>query len=121
VIRQEYSAVAGHLLYDVFSMRFGYLIAVGKTDRAFKSFDEAKAFAKRHPLTTSHLASEYQSFNLAHDLKLGSADEHLFDENLTDEQRLWLVDFCRRWDSAVAFEDDTYGRDNPLAPATSSA
>jgi hypothetical protein len=51
------------------------------------------------------LCEEYATWNAANGLKLGSADEHLFDENLTDEQRAWLRAFCKRWD-AVNHADD---------------
>jgi len=46
------------------------------------------------------LAREYAVWNKAQGLNLGSADEHLFDETLTEKQREWLQDFCRRWESA---------------------
>ena len=36
------------------------------------------------------------SFQFA--LDLGSADEHLFDETLTQSQRDWLRDFSRCWE-----------------------
>lgn len=44
------------------------------------------------------LIDEYMAWNKAQGLCLGSADEHLFDEDLTEQQRAWLADFCRRWD-----------------------
>ena len=43
------------------------------------------------------LIREYNEWNRAQGLSLGSADEHLFDENLTDAQRAWLNNFCDRW------------------------
>jgi hypothetical protein len=46
------------------------------------------------------LAKEYSDWNEAQGLSLGSADEHLFDEKLTAEQRAWLRDFSERWDGA---------------------
>jgi hypothetical protein len=46
------------------------------------------------------LTSEYKAWNKAQGLNLGSADEHLFDENLTAEQRKWLRDFSQRWEGA---------------------
>ena len=46
------------------------------------------------------LIHEYRAWNATNGLSLGSADEHLFDENLTDEQRAWLKDFSRRWEEA---------------------
>lgn len=46
------------------------------------------------------LIDEYNAWNRAQGLALGSADEHLFDEDLTDDQRRWLADFCKRWEAA---------------------
>lgn len=46
------------------------------------------------------LIAEYEAWNKAQGLNLGSADEHLFDEALTDGQRRWLADFCERWEEA---------------------
>ncbi|MCH2220203.1 MAG: hypothetical protein MK097_07760 [Dechloromonas sp.] len=46
------------------------------------------------------LIREYAEWNEAQGISLGSADEHLFDERLTDEQRAWLHRFCERWDAA---------------------
>lgn len=48
------------------------------------------------------LIAEYIAWNKANGLHLGSADEHWYDERLTDEQRAWVRDFSRRWDDAVA-------------------
>ncbi|MGD0192889.1 MAG: hypothetical protein ABSD74_19300 [Rhizomicrobium sp.] len=47
------------------------------------------------------LCQEYEAWNKAQGLKLGSADEHLFDESLTEEQRAWVRDFSRRWDETA--------------------
>ena len=46
------------------------------------------------------LTDEYEAWQEQQGLSLGSADEHLFDENLTAAQRQWLSDFCRRWEGA---------------------
>ena len=46
------------------------------------------------------LTAEYQAWQRQQGLKLGSADEHLFDENLTEAQRVWLQAFSRRWEGA---------------------
>jgi hypothetical protein len=46
------------------------------------------------------LSEEYDAWNKAQGLSLGSADEHLFDENLTSEQRTWLRNFSQRWEGA---------------------
>jgi hypothetical protein len=35
-----------------------------------------------------------------------SADEHLWDESLTPEQRRWLADFCDRWEASEQQERD---------------
>lgn len=48
------------------------------------------------------LTDEYAAWNKAEGLALGSADEHLFDEDLTEAQRAWLRDFSRRWEEATA-------------------
>jgi hypothetical protein len=52
------------------------------------------------------LTREYAEWNNAQGLKLGSADEHLFDETLTEEQRAWLRDFSRRWEDASPVRTD---------------
>lgn len=46
------------------------------------------------------ISKEYDAWNKAQCLSLGSADEHLFDENLTSEQRTWLRNFSQRWENA---------------------
>jgi len=50
--------------------------------------------------TLKNLIDEYANWNRANGLTLGSADEHLWDDNLTNEQRAWLRDFVRRWEEA---------------------
>jgi hypothetical protein len=45
------------------------------------------------------MIAEYEAFNKAQGLDLGSADEHLFDESLTDAQRKWVRDFSERWEA----------------------
>lgn len=52
----------------------------------------------------NRLIDEYVRWNAAQGLNLGSADEHIFDENLTAEQRAWLADFGQRWDNATDTE-----------------
>lgn len=49
------------------------------------------------------LTAEYTAWNKANGLDLGSADEHLFDDDLTEEQRAWLVDFSERWQQASPY------------------
>lgn len=46
------------------------------------------------------LSIEYGEWMDAQGVKLGSADEHLSDESLTQQQRDWIADFCRRWEEA---------------------
>lgn len=45
------------------------------------------------------LCNEYQAWNKAQGLSLGSADEHVDDESLTEAQRTWVRDFSTRWDA----------------------
>lgn len=48
------------------------------------------------------LTGEYHEWLATNNLTdLGSADEHLFDERLTDAQRAWIRDFSRRWEDAA--------------------
>jgi hypothetical protein len=47
------------------------------------------------------LIDEYRAWNKAEGLNLGSADEHLCDDCLTVQQRGWVRDFSRRWESLV--------------------
>ena len=47
------------------------------------------------------LIGEYGNWLRSQGLELGSADEHLFDTALTSAQRLWLHDFCARWDAEL--------------------
>ncbi len=42
----------------------------------------------------------YEKFNSYHGLDLGSADEHLYDDDLTGQQKAWLQRFCTTWDRA---------------------
>ena len=46
------------------------------------------------------LTREYEAWQKEQGLKLGSADEHIFDENLTEAQRKWLRKFSARWEGA---------------------
>jgi hypothetical protein len=47
------------------------------------------------------LIGEYETWNKINGLDLGSADEHLFDEDLTDAQRAWLRNFSARWEQVA--------------------
>lgn len=49
----------------------------------------------------SALVEEYTAWNKAQGLDLGSADEHCYDEDLTEEQRVWVRDFCERWNAMM--------------------
>lgn len=49
------------------------------------------------------LIAEYEAWNKAQGLDLGSADEHLYDETLTQSQRDWLADFVKRWTEIIEF------------------
>lgn len=103
--RNEYPAVAGHQLRHVISDRWGSLVHIGNTDRAYTKLEDAERYARDNPLTYEILISEYRTFGIDNGITwLGSADEHLFDERLTDRQRLWLIEFCRRWESIAQFE-----------------
>jgi hypothetical protein len=50
------------------------------------------------------LIVEYATWNKAQGLNLGSADEHVWDEDLTDAQRAWLRNFVKLWDAAAELE-----------------
>lgn len=52
------------------------------------------------------LVAEYTAWNKAQGLDLGSADEHLFDESLTDAQRAWVQDFSERWEAMERMNDN---------------
>ncbi|MGX9960582.1 hypothetical protein ACW0US_17690 [Xanthomonas euvesicatoria] len=53
-----------------------------------------------------HLIAEYEQFNAENKLKLGSADEHLFDSSLTLEQLVYVRDFVERWE-----QNEHFGRE----------
>jgi hypothetical protein len=64
-------------------------------------------FAKSEEYLTEELdalIAEYQAWEARNGLKLGSADEHRFDEDLTEEQRAYIWSFCDRWDAAAERE-----------------
>ena len=48
---------------------------------------------------TNLLCDIYQAWMKENNLSLGSADEHTDDENLTQEQRDWLVAFVVLWEA----------------------
>lgn len=49
----------------------------------------------------NRLCDVYTKFNKVNGLNLGSADEHLFDEDLTKEQRNWLQRFINTWEQVI--------------------
>lgn len=57
------------------------------------------------PKALAALCDEYADWNRRNGLNLSSADEHLFDEDLTQPQRDYLRDFCKRWDEATKLFD----------------
>ncbi len=46
------------------------------------------------------LIGVYENWNTSQNLNLGSADEHMFDEDLTVEQQKWLKRFVAIWEAA---------------------
>lgn len=56
------------------------------------------------PVNTDPLCEVYRQWNESQGLNLGSADEHWFDETLTQEQRDWLRAFSARWESIARLE-----------------
>lgn len=52
--------------------------------------------------TEESLCAMYEDWMRQQSLQLGSADESLYDESLTKDQRAWLGDFCERWDACMA-------------------
>ena len=49
----------------------------------------------------NQLTAEYHRWMLGKGLDLGSPDKHVFDEALTPAQRIWLADFCLRWEDEI--------------------
>lgn len=74
------------------------------------------------PIMEAELCDEYAKWNKEQGLNLGSADEHYFDESLSEEQRLWLQGFGERWDRVFhphgsrATEGKYLFGTDPLAP-----
>ena len=54
--------------------------------------------------TIESLYADYSEWNARHGLNLGSADEHLFDDALTPQQKIWLRLFIDRWNAAAQRE-----------------
>jgi hypothetical protein len=84
--------------------RFGRLFSVDGTGFAFRTQPEATAFANEQKPVIDRMIEEYEDWQLTQGLSLGSADEHLFDDDLTDNQRIWLRNFSRRWEKAEQLE-----------------
>ena len=57
--------------------------------------------------TTEALSAIYDQWQKEQNLKLGSADEHMFDETLTSNQRRWLYSFSKLWEITQRMEDET--------------
>lgn len=53
------------------------------------------------------LIGVYEAFSAHIGLELGSADEHLHDERLTEAQRIWLVRFINLWEQSQSLEDQS--------------
>jgi YD repeat-containing protein len=61
-------------------------------------------------MTLSDMIDEYGLWREHHDRDdLGSADEHLHDESLSDDQRSWLGRFVKRWEKAERGYEDEEG------------
>jgi hypothetical protein len=56
----------------------------------------------KRPNATGNLTAEYHRWMLGQGLDLGSPDKHVFDEALTPAQRIWLADFCLRWERELS-------------------
>lgn len=44
------------------------------------------------------LVTVYTAWMEKHNLMLGSAEEHIYDETLTQEERDWIRAFCNLWE-----------------------
>lgn len=62
------------------------------------------------------LTKEYQNWQKAQGLKLGSAEEHIGDPDLTKEQRAWLADFSQRWEKMYRESQETVKRPEKPEP-----
>lgn len=70
---------------------------------AAQTKEESNAIIAQSNDDLQKLVDEYTAWNKSQGLDLGSADEHLFDESLTDAQREWLRDFCERWEDVSTY------------------
>lgn len=64
--------------------------------------------------TLDMLSDAYMAWQKQQGLDLGSADEHLHDEALTDLQRAWLKGFCARWEEENDKERDAENEERRL-------
>lgn len=96
-------AVAGHKLRAFLTERWGVLVRVGITDAAFTTLDAAVRHARDNPLSYDQLTEEFRAFGILSGFREGDAEELLMHPGLTDEQRLWLVDFVHRWQSIADY------------------
>lgn len=58
-------------------------------------------------MAVGKLCAEYQQWMQSQGLALGSADEHLNDPHLSQDQKNWLRHFCDRWDDALQDDRDS--------------
>jgi hypothetical protein len=71
----------------------------------------------RYPVTNA-LCLVYEEWNAYQGLSLGSAEEHLDDPHLTEEQRDWLAAFVDLWDLTQREEEShEHGGDTENAPS----
>lgn len=56
-------------------------------------------------MTIVELTALYADYGKLYGLRLGSADEHTHDSNLTETQRQWMRNFCEAWNEAEAREE----------------
>ena len=85
---------------------------------------------EKDDLGINDLTAEYTAWNKAQGLDLGSADEHMYDEDLTAEQQNWVQNFVERWEcveeidrerdgffeiaAAARFPDDEWGSEDQI-------
>jgi hypothetical protein len=93
------TTVNGHTIRPV-NTAFACLFAVDGTGNAYTTLDRACEYAGSLPSRLDALTREYQGWQKANGLILGSADKHLYDSSLTPAQRHWLHDFSWRWEEA---------------------
>lgn len=61
---------------------------------------------KYEPSLTDPMCVQYNAYEKEQGITLGSADEHLFDEDLTEAQRVWVRAFYDRWVLTENIEQD---------------